>query len=264
MQNANKEKPLAQVGEKYLYPSEIKGLIKPGLSKEDSTIMLTSLIEKWVRKQLILQKAELNLTDNEKDVNKALDEYRTSLIIFKYEQKFIQEKLDTSVSNSEIEKYYDQNTSNFILNFDIVKAQYIKLPLKAPNIDKLKDLMRTESEENVKALESYCFQNARKYDYFNDDWVDLDNIRSVFPVEIPGNETYLKSTKFIEAKDSLYYYIVNVKDAKTKGNIAPLNFVVNDIKSIIILKRKQKLINDIENHIYFDAMNTNKFTIFNN
>ncbi len=239
IQDSPKDTPLAKVGDQFLYSHEIKGLIRAGLAKDDSTVMLTSLVEKWVRKQLILQKAELNLTEEEKDVSKALDEYRTSLIIFKYEQKLIKEKLDTAVSKAEIEKYYNENTSNFVLNYDLVKAQYVKLPLKTPKMDKLKELMKTENEENVKQLESYCFQYATKYDYFKDDWVNLDNIRAVFPVEISGSETYLKYTKFIEAKDSIYYYLLNIKDVKTKGNIAPLNFVDNDIKSIILLKRKQ-------------------------
>jgi hypothetical protein len=264
MGKGQKEEPLAKVNDQYLYASDIKGLIKTGVAREDSTIMVASLVEKWVRKQLILQKAELNLSDEEKDFNKALEEYRTSLIIFKYEQKLIKEKLDTSVNVSEIEKYYNQNPSNFILNYNIVKAQYIKLPVKAPKIDKLKEWMQSESDHNAKLLESYCFQYAVKNDYFNDDWVNLDNIRMIFPGVISENEQYLKNTKFLETKDTAFHYVINIKDLKMKGSIAPLKYVEKDIKSIILLKRKQKLINDLENKIYFDALNRNNFTIFKN
>ena len=258
----SKEEPLAKVGNQYLYPADLRGLIRNNLTKEDSVIMVASLTEKWVRKQLIVQKAELNLTDEEKAVNKELEEYRTSLIIYKYEQKLIKEKLDTVVQSSEMEKYYTQNISNFVLNYDIVKALYIKLPNHAPGVEKVKEWMRSESEENIKKLEGYCYQYAVKYEYFKDEWVNFDNIKILLPVNIPDNKQYLKNYKFIELKDTAYYYFVNIKDYKTKGSDSPLKFVESDIKTIILLKRKQKLINDLENKIYFDAIDRDNIKIY--
>jgi len=263
-QKSDKEEPLAKVGKQFIYPYEIKGLIKPGLSKEDSAVMVAGLVEKWVRKQLIVQKAELNLTEEEKDVNKELEEYRTSLIIYKYEQKLIKEKLDTIVNYKEIEQYYNKNTSNFILNYDIVKAQFIKLHLKAPSLEKVREWMRSDSEDNIKLLEGYCYQYAVKYDYFNEEWISFDNIKMLLPVKISDNEQYLRNTRFVELKDTSYIFMLNIKDFKLKGTVSPLKFVDGDIKSIILLKRKQKLITDLEDRIYFDALNRNNFTIFKN
>jgi hypothetical protein len=260
----NKEKPLAKVGNQYLYSSELRGLIKPGFSKNDSLVMIASLAEKWIRKQLILQKAELNLTEEEKDVEKELDEYRTSLIIYKYEQKLIKEKLDTAVRQNEIIDYFNKNTSNFILNYDIVKAQYIKLPLKSKNIDKVKEWINSASEDKTKLLEKYCLQHAFKYEYFNDEWINFDNLKMLLPVEISNNEYFLKSNKSVELKDSFSLYLLNINDYKLKGSQSPLKFVDNDIKSILLLKRKQKLLNDLENKIYFDAIDRNNFTIYKN
>lgn len=251
--NSGEEEPLAKVGNVYLYPADLKGLIKPGISKEDSISMVASLVEKWVRKQVILQKAEMNLTNEEKDVNKELDEYRTSLLIYKYEQKYISEKLDTVVKQTEIEEYYNQNPSNFTLSSEIVKAQFVKLPLTAPNTEKLKEWMRSENSENIKLIEGYCFQYATKYDYFNDEWVSFNTVRSLMPNSISDNENFLKTTKFAEMKDSANYYFLSIKDYKLKGSISPLKFVQNDIYNIILLKRKQKLVNELENKLYFEA-----------
>ena len=101
--------PIAKVGNAYLYNSDIKGLIKSGLSKEDSLNMVKSIVDQWIKKQLILQRAELNLTNEEKDVSKELDEYRTSLLIYKYELKYIKENLDTTVKSDEVLNYYNLN-----------------------------------------------------------------------------------------------------------------------------------------------------------
>jgi hypothetical protein len=261
LSNKNTESPLANVGNSYLYPSDIKGLIKPGLSRQDSSMISKSLVEKWVRKQLIVQKAELNLTDEEKDFIKELDEYRTSLIIFKYEQKLIKEKLDTIVTNAEIEKYYKQNSDNFILSYDIVKAHFIKLPISAPNINKLREWIQTETADNMKLLEGYCFQYAVKHDYFNDQWVNFENIRMMLPLSL--NSNIQPANKLIEVRDSSYIYLINMKEHQIKGSISPYSYIENDVKSIILLKRKQRLLNDLENRIYFDALNHNNFTIFN-
>ena len=258
-----KEPQLASVGNEYLFLSDIKGLIKPGLSKTDSLIMVNSLVEKWVRKQLIVQKAELNLSENEKDVAKELEEYRTSLVIFKYEQKLIKEKLDTVVDEKEIVQYYKQNTQNFTLSFDIVQAQYLKLPLKVPKLEKVKLWLKSDNAEDMKQLEGYCFQYAIKYDYFNEEWINFDNIRMLLPVKLPVEDQNLRNNQFIDVKDSVYQYFVYIKNFEPKGSIAPFKYIKNDIQSIILLKRKQKLINDLENRIYFDALNKNNFTIFN-
>ena len=262
--SGNKEKPLAQVGNVYLYPSQVKELVKPGLTQQDSSLMVAGLVEKWIRKQLILQKAELNLTDEEKNVAKELEEYRSSLIIYKYEQKFVKEKLDTIVSQNEIDQYYEINKSNFKLNYSIVKAQFIKLPKEAPQLAKIRELMKDENVDNVKLIESLCYQFALKYDYFNDEWVNFDNIKSVFPVLLSEDPSYYVNNKIIEAKDSTAHYLLGIKDFQVKGNVAPESYINRDVKSIILLKRKQKMLHDLENNMYFDALNKNNFTIYNN
>jgi hypothetical protein len=262
LSDSGKEKPLAQVGKEYLYPSDLNGLIKQKLTKDDSIAMVAGLVEKWIRKQLILQKAELNLSDDEKNVKRELDEYRTSLLIFKYEQKLVREKLDTVVDQKEKEKYYNENMTNFKLNYDVVKVHYVKLPLHAPNIESFRTWFRAEEPESIKQLEVYCFQHAAKYDYFNDEWVNFNNIKTELPIKIYDNEQFLKSYKYYEIKDSVWHYFLNIKDFQLKGSISPLKFVENDIRSIILLKRKQKLISDLENKIYFDALNHSSFKIY--
>jgi hypothetical protein len=256
------DEPLAKVGENYLYKSDLRNLIKPGISKSDSISMTTGLTEKWIRKQLILEKAVMNLTEEEKDVEKELDEYRTSLIIYKYEQKLIKEKLDTVVTNGEMMSYYNDNPQNFVLNNSIVRAVFIKLPLNAQKIPELKEWLKVENDDNVKLIDNYCYQQAIKYDYFDDKWVGFENIKMLFPFSSELNDQYISANKIYEATDSLYHYLLNIRDLQAKGTVAPYGYVEENIKEIIILKRKQKLIYDLENKIYFDALNKNNFKIF--
>jgi hypothetical protein len=256
------EKPVARVLDKTLSAADMKGIFPEGVSAEDSVQIARNFIEKWVRKQLLLNKAELNLTEDEKDVSEQIENYRSSLLIYKYEQSLLKQKLDTTISDKEIEEYYNQNVSNFLLNRDIVKSIYIKVPRSAPEIYKLRQWYRSDDPESVNNLEAYCFQHAETYDFFNESWVDFSGLLDKIPVQIgnPGNFLHYRQT--IEASDSVSYYFVRIYNFALSGDPSPLELVKNDIEKIILNKRKIRLLNDLETSIYNDAQNRGQFTLY--
>jgi len=256
------QQPLARVGEKYLYPSDVKDIFPQKLLENDSLMILHNFIDKWIKKQLLLQKAELNLTDEQKNVSKQLDEYRSSLLIFKYEQSLIKQKLDTIIWPDEIEQYYLENSSNFLLDNTIVKALFIKLPVDAPNQNRLRQLYRSDKEADIQQLESYCYQYANKYDYFDDQWIPFTRIQIELPEEISNPERYLRYNRYIEQQDSSFKYYVDIRDYRAESEVAPLDYIENNIKSIILNKRKIQFINEMENDIYNDAMKRGDFLIY--
>jgi len=256
------EEPVARVFDKYLYPRDIKDILPSNVSQSDSVIVARDFIEKWVKQQLLLAKAELNLTEAEKNVDKQIENYRTSLLIYKYEQSLIKEKLDTFVDTKEIIDYYNENSSNFLLNANLVKAIFLQVPRTSPEIWKARRWYRSENEEDIKKLEDYCYQYATKYDYFNDNWIYFSEIEKILPIKIDNPESYLKYRKFIEIKDSTYYYFVNIKDYRLIGTVSPLETVRENIRTIIFNKRKIRLIKELESDIYNDALNRNNFTIY--
>jgi hypothetical protein len=262
--NTRKEEKvaLARVQDKYLYASELEGVVPSGLTSADSLAMIKDYVDKWIRKELMLSKAEENLSDKQKDVEKQIDEYRTSLLIYKYEQSLIQQKLDTVVNQNDIENYYMQNTSNFILNKSLVKALYIKIPRNAPDIWKVRSWYVSDKEEHIKDLDAYCYKYASKYDYFNEDWVFFDDVSQQMPNLGSSVENTLKYRKNIEAKDSTYQYFLRLYDYKLEGTVAPLEFVKSDIITIILNKRKIQYINELETQIFNDARNHGSFNIY--
>jgi hypothetical protein len=256
------EKPLARVGEIYLYPSDIAEIFPATLTHNDSLLILNTYIDKWIKKQLLLQKAELNLTEEQKDVSSQIDEYRSSLLVFKYEQSLILQKFDTSISQEEIEAYYNENPSNFILDRNLVRALFIKLPRNAPNVEQFRRLYSSEKEEDIQQLENYCYQYATKFDFFNDTWINFIRIQAELPQTIWSPEKSLKWYKRIEQKDSTYNYFVYIRDKRVEGETAPIDYVSDNIKSIILNKRKVQFITDMENDIFNDAMSKGEFTIY--
>ena len=262
LENKSNEEPLARVNDNYLYPSDVNDIFPSNLSGEDSLTIMENFIDEWIKKQLLLEKADLNLTDEQKNVSKQVDEYRSSLLIFKYEQSLIKQKLDTLVPISEIEQYYTDNPSNFLLDHVIVKALFIKLPTDAPNLNRIRQLYRSDEATDIQQLEDYCYQYAIKYDYFNEDWVPFERIMHELPNEIRSPERFLRYNKYIEQQDSLYRYLVNIREYHLSGTVAPLPYVEAKIRTIILNKRKVQFVNDLENNIYMDALNKGDFTIY--
>lgn len=259
---SKEQKPLAVVYEKFLYKSDITDIFPKGMTKGDSVKILNAYVDQWVRHNLMLRLSEENLTDSQKDVSKQLEDYRSSLLIFKYEHNYILQRLDTAVSAAEIQSFYSTNISNFLLSETLVKALYIKVRKDTPYLSKIKELYKSNRDDDVKALDNIAYQVAEKYDYFGDKWLPFSSLQRQFPYQLENTDSYLDKRRDIEMEDGNFSYFLNIRSVMYKGQTSPLEYEVANIKSIIINKRKQKLINDLENKVYNDALNHKKFQTF--
>jgi hypothetical protein len=205
--------------------------------------------------------AEDNLADDQKDVQRELDEYRTSLIIHRYQQQLISQKLDTVLTATDIRQFYDLNPQKFILDQHIVKAIYIEVPKNVAKVDQLKRWMSTLDDKSRTELEKYSFQYATKFDYFNEQWIDFSLIRSRIPVSITSPDAALQRNGFIETYDGNKYYLVAIKDYRLIGDKAPFEFVKDRIANLILNNRKMELIDELQKNIYQKGKDQNLFKI---
>lgn len=256
------DQPLARVYDKYLYSSQIKNIVPYGLSPQDSLYVVKDHIDKWVRKQLLLYQAEQNLSEEDKNVEQQIEDYKTSLLIYKYEENYINQKLDTIITNDEIAEYYNSYSPNFILNNNLFKGIYIQVPRTSPEIYKIRRWYRSNDPEDLKNLESYCYNYATKYDYYEETWVFFDEILENMPKLYFRPENLLRYRKNFEIKDSTYYHFLKISDYRLASAVAPLEFIKNDIKSILLNKRKIQLIQELESNVYNDALNRDNFNIY--
>lgn len=260
--NGKDKRPLAVVYDSYLYKSDITEIFPQGLTKADSVKILNAYVDQWVRHKLMLRLAENNLSEAQKDVSKQLEDYRSSLLIFKYQQEYILQKLDTSVSQEEIRSFYESNLSNFTLSESLVKALYIKVRKDTPFVNKIKELYKSTRDEDVKTLDNIVYQVADKYDYFGDKWLSFNVLQRQLPYPLEDIDGYLHTSRSIEMEDGNFSYFIYIRSVMFKGQTSPLEYEEANVKSIIINKRKQKLINDLDNNVYNDALDHKKFQTF--
>lgn len=255
---------IARAENKYLIYSDIEDIIPKHLNKEDSLLFITNYINSWIKENLILQKAEINLSDNQKDFQKQLEDYRKSLLIYTYEKELIKKLLDTNIVESEIQEFYEQNQQNFVLKDDIVKVRYLKVFKKAPQVQKIRKVYASLKPKDIEKLTELAHQYAEKFHLNDEEWIYYDELKKEVPLTLDQTTSYLKNIKNIEVEDSLSYYFVFVKEYKLKNDVSPLSFETNNIKNIIINKRKLSLINKVSSDLYQEAIINNDIEIYNN
>lgn len=257
------EKAIAKINSSTLYVSDVKGTVLKDLSKNDSLIFIENYINKWANNEVFYQQALNYLTEEDLDVTKELEAYKKELIAFKFQSKLIDEKLDTLISEQEIESYYDANSQNFLLKNNIVKVLYVKTPLSIPNFEKLKKLCYSTNPKDAEQLKSLCIQYANNY-YMNENtWLMFDDLKKEINQlkEVP--EYSVLAGKIFEFTDANSFYFLKIMDVKSKNTISPLNFERNNIKNILINQRKQKLINGIKKDFFEKAKTNKELQIYN-
>jgi len=256
------DKVVAQVGEKKLFQSEISKIIPEEVIDQDSVQMADDYIRKWVKQELLINKANENLTLEQKNLTKEIEEYRNSLIIYKYKNELMNQQMDTIVTQRQIEQYYNANPDNFKLNNNIVKAIFIKIPIDVANPKLLKELVDDTSIEGLNTLREYGIQYAKGFDFFNNNWVDFEIVKRNIPGEITDDRQFLSRNNQIELKDSIYYYLVSFQDYKFLNEVAPIEYVENNIKNLILNRRKIEFLKQVEENVYKEGIRQNKFKIY--
>jgi len=254
---------VAEVGKVVLYYDEMPKLIQPGLNDADSGALFQNYINKWAKRQLLLQKAEDNLSLSLKnDIDNQLEETRSNLVIYQYQRQMMLEKLDTVLNDAELENYYAANENSFILGSNIIKALFIKLPSETPELNKIRILARSNDQNDLQQLESSCYQFAEKFDDFNEEWVPMDRISVELPQNIENEENFLRRNTFFETNDSTSVFLISIRDYRLRSSLAPFEYVEDDIRRIILNTRRFEFLQSLENGIYNEALKENMFKIY--
>jgi hypothetical protein len=174
----------------------------------------------------------------------------------------MQQRMDTAVQESEIAEYYELNKQDFKLTKDIVKAIFVKIPEEFADREQLITWSSNLTAENMIELRDYCVQYAKNYDIIDDYWVDFDVVKRNLPQQITDNKRFLTENKYFETTDSVYYYLVYIQEFKLINELAPVEYVYDNIKNLILNRRKIEFLKEVENNVFTEGIRQNKFKIF--
>lgn len=173
------------------------------------------------------------------------------------------QRMDTSISQNEILRYYQSHGDNFKLSRNIMKAVFIKIPAEFANPEELKKITANTTPEGISEIRDYCLQYAKQFDIFTERWVDVERVMNNIPATIENMEQFLKNNQYIEHQDSEFYYLVTIHEYMLRNELAPEEYVRKDIKNLILNRRKMEFLKNLENNIYQEGLNRNSFKIHN-
>ena len=256
------EEIVAEAAGKQLYLSELDAVMPKGLSIEDSTYLATQYILSWASNCIYQAAAERNLSDSEKNVEKELADYRASLLKYRYEKRYVNERLDTVVSNLEIETFYNDNPEKFKLDAPVFRGRFLKISKDSPMLPVIKKKMASSDAEDVYQADSLAYSSAQMFHAWDDQWADL----SVVADEFGQPESALISSKkgnWIEHVDTLgMASVLYVLEMRLSGSQAPLEYSAPEIKDIIISNRKHDLVTGLERDLLEEARRNGNFVIY--
>ncbi len=253
---------VAKVGKEMLYKSEVVALIPAGTPSDDSLRLAMQYINTWAADLVFMDIAEAQLSKTEKDVTKELESYRRSLLKYRYEQEYINERLDTAVTEDEINEYYNAHADNFILRQPIVKARCLKIFRSSPNLRRMKALMSSGEEDALWEAENAAAASADIFTGYGDKWIDISTLAK----DMAADATTLTAggtDKFIEVEDgSGMLNVAYIVDMIPAGKPAPVEYCASDITDMIISTRKRRLVSNLEQDLLDSARDKGKFVIY--
>lgn len=253
---------VARVNNAFLFKDELEGISALGSTKEDSAARVEAYIDSWIRKELLIQEAARKININEAEVERKILDYRYSIIAYEYQSFYIRQNLDTAFSAQEIREYYENNIDNFILKQNIVRASFVKVPKNAPKTNNVREWILSQDEEDKTKLKLYCLSFSVAYHIADSTWIIFDDLVRNSPLmEIPNKVQFLKSKDYYETEDENYLYFLKVNEYRISDNVSPLEFVTDEIKNIILNKRKVELAKKLEEEVYENALEHKDFEI---
>ena len=258
--NNEKGRVIASVNENYLLLSQV--LKEMPNQIEDSTFFVEKYMNDWIRKQLMIYHAEINLSSDIQNYEKQIEDYRASLLIYAYQQELINQNFDTSISYTQVESYYNQYKDEFKLSKNIFKGRFIVVEKSAPQLKNLNKWYKSDKESSILDLTDYCQQFAKEYYLEDDKWQYFSVFNNKLPEYIKEEDYFLENTKGVVFEDENLRYYVFVKDFKINESVSPLELEQDKIRNVLLNKNKIEYLKQLEDELYQNGLALKKIKIY--
>lgn len=254
--------PVARVNDTYLYKDELTAVFSKEITKQDSILLVNNYINNWIKQQLLLSKAQLNLENKKGEFEDLVKQYREDLFINSYKEAVVKQYLETNITEDDVDQFYLNNNEIFKLNEELIKVKFIKIGKDVLNKNELIRLFKSTSKADFMRLQKK--EIFFKSHHLNDSiWIKYSDLINEVPIfKTEDKQQLLKKDNFIQKEDSLSLYLVAIKQVLQSNEIAPKSYIKPTIKQMILHQRKLLLLRNIEETLIKDATKKQQFEIY--
>ncbi len=249
---------LAEVGSQQLYLSDVAGVVPPGLPVADSTQILADFVGRWVRDAAVSEEAISQLGESP-DIERLVDQYRTSLARDRYETLVASERIDTIVTQEQLVQTYENSKAGLSAKQDLLRAILIKMPSPVPDQENFEEAWSAFDDPDQWAS---CLQMAKEYSSLafldKDKWYTSAEIDALVP---KGSSGSIKKGSSVSKGDGHVYYLRVIELVK-QGEVTPLPYVRERLRKIILEQRKSTFLGAYTEELYQAARTQNSVKIY--
>jgi hypothetical protein len=260
IQTNNGDFLLARVYNKSLNIKDLEGMFPPGTSAYDSSLITNAYTQRWVREAVLLYEAENNLP-KDLNIDRLVRDYRSSLVRNNYEQVLLEQLMETEISTSELANFYDKNKIQYQLDNPIVKAYIVVVPKIISVRDSLKYLWKNATDVNLARLKNICEEYELAHILDGSKWNEWENLAIYLPRNI-GFEEFSRKGKDFSIQDGEFDVWVKILDSKKPQEIPPIEYVEDQLKRMLLLSRKTRLLEEKKEDMFDIAERKGQIEIF--
>jgi hypothetical protein len=190
-----------------------------------------------------------------------LKKYKESLIGLNFQQKLINQNLDSSVSEEEIRDFYEKNKDQYLLETSIIRCYFVKIPGDIKEMKRAKEWWDDLTPSNKKRLASLAEKYNGTYHLEDSVWHDVSVVETFFPKGRISARNWTNKER-LSISDNEYQYFFRVLELVSKQENAPISYVADKARLIILNKRKNKLIEDFKTKLYETELRRNNVKIY--
>jgi len=255
--NGPKKKLLAQVYNKQLYTSDLDGILPEQYKPEDSIMIHNAYIENWLRDAVLMQEAEHKIAQNI-DIDQLVKDYRSTLILHNYEEIIIKTQLDSTITETQINDFYEANKDSYQLKNPLARLWYMKIPKNSIELEQVDKWWQSSDTDDRLNLIDYCMQYAEVYYLNNNDWSDLEKIKRTIPTNLVPQSTFTQAGANITRSDDQYKYYLRILEIIEKNESPPIDYIRKKAQQVILQRRKSKLLAEHREKLYEKEINNVK------
>lgn len=257
LQRDAKEGAVVQIGNHYLYQSDLDAVTQHAATPEDSARYAEQFIRRWATDVLQYQEGKNHSTP---EIEALVEDYRRSLYVAEYERYIVEKRMSKVVSDAEADTFYVHHPERFVLQQNILQGALVVIPQDAPSQDELKKrLTDLSDEENLEYIEKYAYQYATGYELFTEQWRTGNQIL----LRMPSNkwQKTLAAGKQYAEQDSTSLYLLQVTDCRLAGEAMPVDYARQTIEKMILAERRVTFLQEQRQELYDDAVRYGKVKI---
>lgn len=217
---------IARVNDSYLTKDEVNQIIdRKALKQNYDPNILKSIVTKWVKEEIIYQKAKKEHFDKDENIHQKVEDYYRSLVIDEYLKNHFQSTV--TISNKEIEDFYESNKEMFLLEKEALKISHVFVE-DYNDANRIKSILQSIDVNKKKELH-------KKYNF------ETRIVKKNEVVKDINTELFERSTPRIVGPVSSNYgfHIIEILKKYKKGEYLPLNIVRDDIYQKIMQQKNK-------------------------